>query len=217
MSGRHAAKSSKKPLIIIICAVVLVAVIVAAIVLFMNFSGKNDSSSTTAPQTTVSASTDSTTKATQAQSSVADETSQSATESGEVSQDPTEQGYTAESSSNDSEIVVPTISGEEQKPKFSATLIPYYAEDENTSTEYSLRDLFGSAYSGGGFTFNEDGTFIDGITSASSNSGAYIVEGNSVVITYSNDKNVIATVTEWNGDVPAEITVNYGGIIVSFK
>ena len=99
----------------------------------------------------------------------------------------------------------------------SATLIPYYAKDENSSEEYSLRDLFGSAYSGGGFTFNEDGTFIDGITSASANSGAYIVEGDSVVITYSNDKNVIAAVTEWNGDVPAEITVNYGGIIVSFK
>ncbi len=80
-----------------------------------------------------------------------------------------------------------------------------------------MRDLFGSAYSGGGFTFNKDGTFIDGITSASANSGAYIVEGDSVVITYSNDKNVIAAVTEWNGDVPAEITVNYGGIIVSFK
>ena len=46
---------------------------------------------------------------------------------------------------------------------------------------------------------------------------AYIVEGDSVVITYSNDKNVIAAVTKWNGDVPAEITVNYGGIIVSFK
>ena len=70
-----------------------------------------------------------------------------------------------------------------------------------------MRDLFGSAYSGGGFTFNEDGTFIDGITSASANSGAYIVEGDSVVITYSNDKNVIAAVTKWNGDVPAEITV----------
>ena len=145
------------------------------------------------------------------------ETTQPATKSGEASQEPTEQGYTAETSSNDSEIVVPTISGEKQKPKFSATLIPYYAKDENSSEEYSLRDLFGSAYSGGGFTFNEDGTFIDGITSASANSGAYIVEGDSVVITYSNDKNVIATVTEWNGDVPAEITVNYGGIIVSFK
>ena len=206
MSGKHAVKSSKKSLIIIICVVVLVAVIAGAVILFLNLSGKNNNS-TTADNT----------NSTQNVSDSVSETTQPATKSGEASQEPTEQGYTAETSSNDSEIVVPTISGEKQKPKFSATLIPYYAKDENSSEEYSLRDLFGSAYSGGGFTFNEDGTFIDGITSASANSGAYIVEGDSVVITYSNDKNVIAAVTEWNGDVPAEITVNYGGIIVSFK
>ena len=211
MSGKHAVKSSKKSLIIIICVVVLVAVIAGAVILFMNLSGKNNNSATTVPTVAASTTADNT-NSTQNVSDSVSETTQSATKSGEASQEPTEQGYTAETSSNDSEIVVPTISGEEQKPKFSATLIPYYAKDEN-----SLRDLFGSAYSGGGFTFNEDGTFIDGITSASANSGAYIVEGDSVVITYSNDKNVIAAVTKWNGDVPAEITVNYGGIIVSFK
>lgn len=216
MSGKHAVKSSKKSLIIIICVVVLVAVIAGAIILFMNLSGKNNNSATTVPTAAASTTADNT-NSTQNVSNSVSETTQPATKSGEASQEPTEQGYTAETSANDSEIVVPTISGEEQKPKFSATLIPYYAKDENSSEEYSLRDLFGSAYSGGGFTFNEDGTFIDGITSASANSGAYIVEGDSVVITYSNDKNVIATVTEWNGDVPAEITVNYGGIIVSFK
>ena len=212
MSGKHAVKSSKKSLIIIICVVVLVAVIAGAVILFMNLSGKNNNSATTPPPPPAD-----NTNPTQNVSNSVSETTQPATKSGEASQEPTEQGYTAETSSNDSEIVVPTISGEKQKPKFSATLIPYYAKDENSSEEYSLRDLFGSAYSGGGFTFNEDGTFIDGITSASANSGAYIVEGDSVVITYSNDKNVIAAVTKWNGDVPAEITVNYGGIIVSFK
>lgn len=216
MSGRHAVKSSKKPLIIVICAVVLVAVIAAVIILFMNLSGKNNNSTTTVPSTVVTVTTSESASSTQKASEEA-ETSQSSSESSEVSQDPTEQGYTTESSSNDSEIVVPTISGEDQKPKFSATLIPYYAKDENTSEEYSLKDLFGSAYSGGGLTFNEDGTFFDGITNSSVNSGAYIVEGDSVVITYSNDKNVIATVTEWNGDVPSEITLNYGGIVVSFK
>jgi len=216
MNGKHAVRSSKKSLIIIICVVVLVAVIAGAVILFMNLSGKNNNSATTVPTVAASTTADNT-NSTQSVSDSVSETTQPATKSGESSQEPTEQGYTAETSSNDSEIVVPTISGEEQKPKFSATLIPYYAKDENSSEEYSLRDLFGSAYSGGGFTFNEDGTFIDGITSASANSGAYIVEGDSVVITYSNDKNVIAAVTEWNGDVPAEITVNYGGIIVSFK
>lgn len=216
MSGRHAVKGSKKPLIIVICAVVLVAVIAAVIILFMNLSGKNNNSTTTVPSTAVTATTSESATSNQKASEAA-ETSQPSGESSEVSQDPTEQGYTAESSANDSEIVVPTISGEEQKPKFSATLIPYYAKDENTSEEYSLKDLFGSAYSGGGLTFNEDGTFFDGITSSSVNSGAYIVEGDSVVITYSNDKNVIAAVTEWNGDVPSEITLNYGGIVVSFK
>lgn len=68
------------------------------------------------------------TNSTQNVSDSVSETTQPATKSGEASQEPTEQGYTAETSSNDSEIVVPTISGEKQKPKFSATLIPYYAK-----------------------------------------------------------------------------------------
>lgn len=216
MSGRHAANSSKKPLIIVICAVVLVALIAGAVILFMNFSGKNDNSATTVPTSAIST-TAVNTDSTQNISDSASEPTQPATESGVTSQEPTEQGFTSESSDNDSEIVVPTISGEEQKPKFSATLVPYYAKDENSSEEVSLRDLFGSAYSGGGFTFNEDGTFIDGITNTSSNSGAYIVEGDNIIITYSNDKNVIAAVTEWNGNVPKEFTVNFGGITVSFK
>lgn len=216
MSGRHAANSSKKPLIIVICAVVLVALIAGSVILFMNFSGKNDNSATTVPTSAIST-TAVNTDSTQNISGSASEPTQPAAESGETSQEPTEQGFTSESSDNDSEIVVPTISGEEQKPKFSATLVPYYAKDENSSEEVSLRDLFGSAYSGGGFTFNEDGTFIDGITNTSANSGAYIVEGDNIIITYSNDKNVIAAVTEWNGNVPKEFTVNFGGITVSFK
>lgn len=216
MSGRHAANSSKKPLIIVICAVVLVALIAGAVILFMNFSGKNDNSATTVPTSAIST-TSVNTDSTQNISDSASEPTQPATESGVTSQEPTEQGFTSESSDNDSEIVVPTISGEEQKPKFSATLVPYYAKDENSSEEVSLRDLFGSAYSGGGFTFNEDGTFVDGITNTSANSGAYIVEGDNIIITYSNDKNVIAAVTEWNGNVPKEFTVNFGGITVSFK
>lgn len=216
MSGRHAANSSKKPLIIVICAVVLVALIAGAVILFMNFSGKNDNSATTVPTSAIST-TAVNIDSTQNISGSASEPTQPAAESGETSQEPTEQGFTSESSDNDSEIVVPTISGEEQKPKFSATLVPYYAKDENSSEEVSLRDLFGSAYSGGGFTFNEDGTFIDGITNTSANSGAYIVEGDNIIITYSNDKNVIAAVTEWNGNVPKEFTVNFGGITVSFK
>lgn len=216
MSGRHAANSSKKPLIIVICAVVLVALIAGSVILFMNFSGKNDNSATTVPTSAIST-TAVNTDSTQNISGSASEPTQPATESGVTSQEPTEQGFTSESSDNDSEIVVPTISGEEQKPKFSATLVPYYAKDENSSEEVSLRDLFGSAYSGGGFTFNEDGTFIDGITNTSANSGAYIVEGDNIIITYSNDKNVIAAVTEWNGNVPKEFTVNFGGITVSFK
>lgn len=213
MSGRHAANSSKKPLIIVICAVVLVALIAGAVILFMNFSGKNDNSATTVPTSAIST-TAVNTDSTQNISGSASEPTQPAAESGVTSQEPTEQGFTSD---NDSEIVVPTISGEEQKPKFSATLVPYYAKDENSSEEVSLRDLFGSAYSGGGFTFNEDGTFIDGITNTSANSGAYIVEGDNIIITYSNDKNVIAAVTEWNGNVPKEFTVNFGGITVSFK
>lgn len=216
MSGKHAVKSSKKSLIIIICVVVLVAVIAGAVILFMNLSGKNNNSATTVPTSAASTAADNT-NSTQNVSDSVSETTQPATKSGEASQEPTEQGFTSESSDNDSEIVVPTISGEEQKPKFSATLVPYYAKDENSSKEVSLRDLFGSAYSGGGFTFNEDGTFIDGITNTSANSGAYIVEGDNIIITYSNDKNVIAAVTEWNGNVPKEFTVNFGGITVSFK
>ena len=143
----------------------------------MNLSGKNNNSATTVP--TVAASTTiGNTNSTQNVSDSVSETTQPATKSGEASQEPTEQGYTAETSSNDSEIVVPTISGEKQKPKFSATLIPYYAKDENSSEEYSLRDLFGSAYSGGGFTFNEDGTFDEG------EGGKWTLHGNTLTLKY---------------------------------
>ena len=149
MSGRHAANSSKKPLIIVICAVVLVALIAGAVILFMNFSGKNDNSATTVPTSAIST-TAVNTDSTQNISGSASEPTQPAAESGVTSQEPTEQGFTSESSDNDSEIVVPTISGEEQKPKFSATLVPYYAKDENGISKKWMQYMKNSIMSTGG-------------------------------------------------------------------
>ena len=44
-------------------------------------------------------------------------------------------------SSNDSEIVVPTISGEKTKAKIQCNSYSVLCKDENSSEEYSLRDL----------------------------------------------------------------------------
>ena len=205
MAGRHSAKTSKKPILIIciVTAVIIIGVI-CAVIFFNSGSKPANTTSTTTQQTT------STVQSTLVESA---QTTLQPTES----EQPTTQSETfAGETSEVSKVVVPTQGGQEVS-YFNATYVPYKAVDSSTNEECTLREVFGSAFSQGVITFNSDGTFTDSVTSSSANSGAYAVEGDKIVATYTNDKNMSVKVTSWEGDTPSELIINYGGYDVYFN
>lgn len=205
MAGRHSAKISKKPILIIciVTAVIIIGVI-CAVIFFNSGSKPANTTSTTTQQTT------STVPSTSVESA---QTTLQPTES----EQPTTQSETfAGETSEVSKVVVPTQGGQEVS-YFNATYVPYKAVDSSTNEECTLREVFGSAFSQGVITFNSDGTFTDSVTSSSANSGAYAVEGDKIVATYTNDKNMSVKVTSWEGDTPSELIINYGGYDVYFN
>lgn len=205
MAGRHSAKTSKKPIVIIciVTAVIIIGVICA--VIFFNSGSK--------PANTTSTTTQQTTSTVQSTSVESAQTTLQPTES----EQPTTQSETfAGETSEASKVVVPTQSGQEVS-YFNATYVPYKAVDSSTNEECTLREVFGSAFSQGVITFNSDGTFTDSVTSSSANSGAYAVEGDKIVATYTNDKNMSVKVASWEGDTPSELIINYGGYDVYFN
>ncbi len=201
-------KKSKAPLIILIIVLVLVAAAVVGVILYMNsVKLQPQTDETTQPQTT------------EQQTSISEQSSQ--TEQPQQSQQ-SQQGSTAQQSaavSSDAEsIVVPTVSNEEQGEMFNATFTPSYAVDSLTGADATLKDVFGTSYTGGAYTFNSDGTFSESISLTSDYSGAYSVQGDNIVLTYTNDKNIIFTVTKWNGNEPEELLLkDYGGYDVYFS
>lgn len=205
MAGRHSAKSSKKPLVIICIAVAVIIIGVVCAVIFFNSGSKTANTDTTTTQKTTS-----TVQSTSAES--AETTLQPTT-----AEQPTTQieSFTGETSEVP-KVVVPTQSGQEVS-YFNATYVPYKAIDSSTNEECSLREVFGSSFSQGVITFNSDGTFTDSVTSSSVDSGAYAVEGDTIVATYSNDKNMSVKVVSWEGDTPSELIINYGGYDVYFN
>lgn len=205
MAGRHSEKSSKKPIVIIcIVAAVIIIGVICAVIIFNSGSKPANTTSTTTQQTT------STVQTTSGESA---ETTIQPTES----EQPTTQSETfAGETSEVSKVVVPTQGGQEVS-YFNATYVPYKAVDSSTNEECTLREVFGSAFSQGVITFNSDGTFTDSVTSSSANSGAYAVEGDKIVATYSNDKNMSVKVASWEGDTPSELIINYGGYDVYFN
>lgn len=205
MAGRHSAKSSKKPLVIIcITAAVIIIGVVCAVILLNSGSKPANTNSTTAQQTTSTVQS--------ASAEYAETTLQPATDAQQTTQIETFAGETSEVP----KVVVPTQSGQEVS-YFNATYVPYKAIDSSTNEECSLREVFGSAFSQGVITFNSDGTFTDSVTSSSVGSGAYAVEGDTIVATYSNDKNMSVKVASWDGDTPLELIINYGGYDVYFN
>ena len=205
MAGRHSAKTSKKPIVIIciVTAVIIIGVICA--VIFFNSGSK--------PANTTSTTTQQTTSTVQSTSAESAETTFQPTETEQLTmQSETFAGETSEVS----KVVVPTQGGQEVS-YFNATYVPYKAVDSSTNEECTLREVFGSAFSQGVITFNSDGTFTDSVTSSSANSGAYAVEGDKIVATYSNDKNMSVKVASWEGDTPSELIINYGGYDVYFN
>ena len=205
MAGRHSAKTSKKPIVIIcIVAAVIIIGVICAVIFFNSGSKPANTTSTTTQQTT------STVQSTSVESA---QTTLQPTES----EQPTTQSETfAGETSEVSKVVVPTQGGQEVS-YFNATYVPYKAVDSSTNEECTLREVFGSAFSQGVITFNSDGTFTDSVTSSSANSGAYAVEGDKIVATYSNDKNMSVKVASWEGDTPSELIINYGGYDVYFN
>ena len=205
MAGRHSAKTSKKPIVIIcIVAAVIIIGVICAVIFFNSGSKPANTTSTTTQQTT------STVQSTSVESA---QTTLQPTES----EQPTTQSETfAGETSEVSKVVVPTQGGQEVS-YFNATYVPYKAVDSSTNEECTLREVFGSAFSQGVITFNSDGTFTDSVTSSSANSGAYAVEGDKIVATYTNDKNMSVKVTSWGGDTPSELIINYGGYDVYFN
>lgn len=213
MAGRHSAKTSKKPIVILITVIaVIVAAGIICAVMLMNTESSSQNQSTTVQQTTAAA------KTTQDNSVQTEQTTQ-VSEQTSVSTQADDQGVKddkEETSAVQNEVVVPT-KGSGEISYFNATYVPYKAVDTATNTECSLREVFGSAFSNGVITFNSDGTFTDSVTSSAANYGEYIVEGDEISATYSNDKNMQITASEWDGDTPTELIINYGGYDVYFN
>lgn len=201
MSEYRYKKSSKAPIIIFIVAVVAVIAAVICVIVFSNGNSKPQQKTESTVQSTV----------TSAQQTTAEN------QQSDLTTEPQQQNTTAPQQSDNEKIVVPTISGEEQGDYFNTTLAPVRAVDTYTDSECTLKEVFGSSFSGGVFTFNSDGTFSESLSLTLANSGAYAVEGDKIVVTYTNDKNIVITVTEWDGDTPAEIVINYGGYDVYFR
>lgn len=206
MAGRHSAKNSKKPIVIIcIVSAVIIIGVICAVIIFNSGSKPANTTSTTSPQQTTST-----------VQSVSGESAETTLQPTEAEQPTTQPETFTGETSEVSKVVVPTKSGQEVS-YFNATYVPYKAVDSSTNEECTLREVFGSAFSQGVITFNNDGTFTDSVTSSSVNSGAYAVEGDTIVATYSNDKNMSVKVVSWEGDTPSELIINYGGYDVYFN
>ena len=116
------------------------------------------------------------------------------------------------------DIVLPGEENADESFRFSAEFFAYKAVDTEDGRRTTLREVFGSSYSGGTFVFNQDGTFQDKISVTDVNSGAYAIVDGKICITYTNDKNkIIEVLSRDENYVPTEILINYGGYDVYFK
>lgn len=216
MSGKYKEKKSKSYVGIIIVLIVI-AVIAGVIVLF--FISKNSEQNNAAAASSVSLQTENTTvsptassktestspNALQASSKATQQSSQSVAESKQPAQSAPEK------------VVVPDSEEADESSYFEAVYTPYKAVDTDTGNTVSMREVFGTSYSGGTFVFNSDGTFTDNLSISSVNSGAYSVSGNTIRATYTNDKNLSISVIASEGNIPSEIVINYGGYDVYFN
>ena len=220
MAGKHAASANggKKAAVIVIIAVLAAALIGGGIFFFVNMNSQKDKDKNTPVEITSAETT--------AQVSTARQSQTSGTkESEKASQTPAQNQTGAQQSAEDSgsqgttaavDIVVPTQEGVKAS-YFNATYIPNgEAQDAETGNPVSLREALGAGYSEGAVTFNADGTFTDSLTAAGEMTGKYVVQGEKITATYSDDRNMEITVTEWNDGAPSRFSVNYGGCIVFF-
>ena len=209
MAGKHMQKKSNAPLVIlIIVAVIVIAAVVAGVIFFMNGGMslfKNEEVTQPAPAATTIAAVPAT-QGSQTETK-ADETTQPVTAQAET-------GVPAEEGKID--VVVPMDEGVEPS-YFDASFIPNgKVDDTMTGQSVTLREVFGQSAADGVLTFNSDGTFHDTLVSGEHNRGAYVVQKDVIHATYTNDKNMIIEVAEWDGGTPVRFTVLYGDFLVYF-
>lgn len=209
MAGKHMQKKSNVPLVIlIIVAVIVIAAVVAGVIFFMNggmsiFKNAEETPPATAATTIAAVPA---TQGSQTETK-ADETTQPVTAQAET-------GVPAEEGKID--VVVPMDEGVEPS-YFDASFIPNgKVDDTMTGQSVTLREVFGQSAADGVLTFNSDGTFHDTLVSGEHNRGAYVVQKDVIHATYTNDKNMIIEVAEWDGGTPVRFTVLYGDFLVYF-
>ena len=210
MAGKHMQKKSNAPLVIlIIVAVIVIAAVVAGVIFFMNGGMslfKNEEVTQPATAATTIAAVPSATQEAQSETK-SDETTQPVTAQAET-------GVPAEEGKID--VVVPMDEGVEPT-YFDASFIPNgKVDDTMTGQSATLREVFGQSAADGVLTFNSDGTFRDTLVSGEHNRGAYVVQNDVIHATYTNDKNMIIEVAEWDGGTPVRFTVLYGDFLVYF-
>lgn len=207
MSENRYKKGSKAPMIIlIIVSVIVVAAIICAVIIL------NRNKNTTNPEDLIAETT-----IIQISDTENTETQNNQSQTGESSNAENHTHASNQPQQSGDAVVVPTINGGERGEYFSASFSPTSAVDTFTGANCSLKEVFGSSFNGGSIKFNSDGTLSDNLSLTGASSGAYAVEGDQIIATYTNDKNYIITVTKWNDDVPAEIIINYGGYDVYFN
>ena len=189
-------------------AVIVIAAVVAGVIFFMN-GGMSIFKNAEETQPATAATTIAAVPATQGSQTEtkADETTQPVTAQAET-------GVPAEEGKID--VVVPMDEGVEPS-YFDASFIPNgKVDDTMTGQSVTLREVFGQSAADGVLTFNSDGTFRDTLVSGEHNRGAYVVQKDVIHATYTNDKNMIIEVAEWDGGTPVRFTVLYGDFLVYF-
>ena len=203
MAGKHSKneKKSKAPVVIIIVIAVIAAIAAVFAVLYFNgaFGSKDNKSQ---ENTTPTA------------SAVPYTTAQAVHGQEQTSAQSTEQSSQTEQTNA---VVVPT-EAEGDVTHFNATFVPNgKVVDTVSGNNTSLKEVFGTGYNTSGvLTFNNDGTFSDTVSSHEPATGGYAVQNNKISATYSNDKNMDITVTEWDGNTPVSFYVVYAGYQVYF-
>ena len=217
MAGKHAQKGSNAPLVIlIVVAVIVVAAIVGGVIFFMNggmslCGSKETQPATAAPETTLAVTAGETRPA--PAETKPEEQSQEVSQGDNASQ--AETGVHAEEEGTIN-VLVPMEDGIEPT-YFNASYVPNgKVDDTSTGQSVTLREVFGNDYNQGVLTFEQNGTFSDTLVSGEHNRGAYVVQNDKIHATYTNDKNMIIEVSEWDGGAPVRFTVLYGSFLVYF-
>lgn len=203
MAGKHAAASSgsKKPLIIVIIAVLAAAIIGVGGFFAYNFFTKDNNKKDSSPASSSSQtqnSNNNSSSAVNGNSSVIPPSTEAPAGTEEA---PTVTEY----------IQIPTNGGE--ITYFNATYIPNgEVIDLSTGANATLREVFGQGFANGTITFNDDGTFYSNLDGSGAQTGMYLVEEGVLSATYSTDRNLDITVTEWDedGKTPVEFYIIVG-------